>query len=74
MIRTLFTAVLLVLLLPVASAVAGEVDSTQPAGLVAVGDPAPSMTLTDAASGVELRLESLRGEKDLVAVFFRGAW
>ena len=42
-------------------------------GRVAVGDKAPAIALPD-ISGTVYRSTDLRGEKNLVVVFFRGAW
>jgi len=40
---------------------------------IEVGQPAPEFTLTTATGG-ELSLSDVRGEKSLVLVFFRGTW
>ena len=40
---------------------------------VAVGDEAPAISLLDSSGTVHDSVE-LRGEKNLVVVFFRGAW
>ena len=53
--------------------VAGPVAGEPEAARVAVGDVAQPISLRD-TSGGERSLEQVRGEKDLVAVFFRGAW
>jgi hypothetical protein len=44
-----------------------------PAERIAVGDEAPAISLPDSAGTVHESTE-LRGEKNLVVVFFRGAW
>jgi AhpC/TSA family len=44
-----------------------------PAERVAVGQEAPEITLPDLA-GTTHMLTSLRGEKNVVLVFYRGAW
>ena len=61
------------LLAPVAltaSAWAGEESASAP---VSVGQPAPDLELPD-ANGRNHRLSELRGEKNVVLVFFRGTW
>ncbi|MEM1206840.1 MAG: hypothetical protein AAGN66_26640 [Acidobacteriota bacterium] len=48
-------------------------DDAPQAARVEVGQTAPAFTLTS-SDGEEHSLEGLRGEKDLVVVFFRGTW
>lgn len=55
-----------------AGAAAEEADA-MPAERVAVGMEAPAIVLPD-TTGAEHRSAQLRGEKNLVVVFFRGAW
>ncbi|MCH9651974.1 MAG: hypothetical protein K0U98_27340 [Deltaproteobacteria bacterium] len=56
---------------PTAPAAAEE--SSSAVQRVAVGDPAPAIALPDSTGQVH-RSEDLIGKKNLVAVFFRGAW
>lgn len=49
---------------------AEEAETTEP---VAVGQEVPDFTLT-ASDGGEHTLSTLRGEKNVLLVFFRGAW
>ena len=56
-----------------ASSPALAADTPSQADRVAVGDEAPAFSLTS-SDGETYTLADLRGEKDLVLVFFRGSW
>ena len=58
-------------------AAAGSLSTSAPAEAaerVAPGQEAPDFTLPSAIDAGEHHLEAARGKKDLVLVFFRGAW
>ena len=71
MTRSLFWTVTLTLAVALLTlpALAGDGE----AGRVAVGQEAPDFTLP-AASGGEHTLSALRGEKNVILLFFRGSW
>ena len=52
---------------------AGQAEDAPAAERVEVGQTAPDFTLPD-PDGVDHTLSALRGEKNLLLVFFRGAW
>ena len=68
-------ALVLVAALAAVSSQAEEAEKKKPAveKTVAVGTAAPDFTLPD-PDGIDHTLSTLRGEKNLVLVFFRGAW
>ncbi len=70
-------SVLLCSVLALLPAFGREGSQTLPAGEkqrpVLTGDTAPAFTLK-AQDGVSYRLEDLRGQRNLVLVFFRGTW
>ena len=63
---------LLFALTPPASAEEATTEEAN-AERVEVGQEAPAFTLT-ASDGESYNLDQLRGEKNLVVVFFRGTW
>lgn len=70
---TLLLATTMMALLVQAPSAQAEEAAESAADRVAVGDEAPAISLPDSAGTVHESAE-LRGEKNLVVVFFRGAW
>ena len=64
---------LAVLLLLSAPITASAEEAEQASDRVAVGQTAPDFTLASSA-GDDHTLSELRGEKNLLMVFFRGSW
>lgn len=60
-------------LLAGALAAAPVAGAAQQADTIAVGDEAPDFTL-QSIDGETYRLADLRGDKNLVLIFFRGTW
>lgn len=56
-----------------AAALATPAGLQEEAKRVQVGDQAPTFTL-ESIDGVTHSLEELRGEKNAIVIFFRGAW
>ncbi len=54
-------------------AVTSQADDAKEMARVEVGQEAPDFTLPDPA-GTDFTLSALRGEKNVLMVFFRGAW
>ena len=72
-VRRFIAAVLALGLVAGVFGVAPRAGATQQPDTIAVGDQAPDFTL-ESTDGETYRLADMRGDKNLVVIFFRGTW